>query len=144
MVHNLPIPKISRKSICDFSSDLAYRQTNINKWRWKQHPTKSGSDSNTIMSGQTVCWGLGEWDSFVALPLPEPRHGVLTDTARFFFSIKTKNIHRVTVISSYHIYASQATRYKPSHWVCKPACLVTVPSQDKLGGLQQEGHLVQK
>jgi len=30
--------------------------------------------------------------------------------------------------------------YQPSHWVCKPAYLVPVLSQDKLGGLQQEGH----
>jgi len=29
---------------------------------------------------------------------------------------------------------------KPSHWVCKPLYLVPVPSQDKLGGLRQEGH----
>jgi len=28
------------------------------------------------------------------------------------------------------------------HWVCKPAYLVLVPSQDELGGLQQEGHPV--
>jgi len=28
-----------------------------------------------------------------------------------------------------------------SHRVCKPAYLVPVPSQDKLGGLCQEGHL---
>jgi len=27
-----------------------------------------------------------------------------------------------------------------SHWVCTPAYLVPVPSQNKLGGLQQEGH----
>jgi len=27
-----------------------------------------------------------------------------------------------------------------SHLVCKPAHLVPVPSQDKLGGLHQEGH----
>jgi len=26
------------------------------------------------------------------------------------------------------------------HWICKPACLVPVPSQDKVGGLQWEGH----
>jgi len=25
-------------------------------------------------------------------------------------------------------------------WVCKPAYLVPVPSQDKVGGLRQEGH----
>jgi len=31
---------------------------------------------------------------------------------------------------------------KPSHWVCKPAYMMPVPSQDKLGGLCQEGHLV--
>jgi len=31
---------------------------------------------------------------------------------------------------------------QPSHWVCKPACLVPVPSQDKLGGLCQERHTV--
>jgi len=30
---------------------------------------------------------------------------------------------------------------QPSHWVCKPAYLVPVPSQDKLEGLWQEGHL---
>jgi len=37
---------------------------------------------------------------------------------------------------------NQATGYwnKPSHWVCKPAYLVPVPSQDKLGGLQQERY----
>jgi len=29
-----------------------------------------------------------------------------------------------------------------SHGVCKPAYLVPVPSQDKLGGLWQEGYLV--
>ena len=28
----------------------------------------------------------------------------------------------------------------PSHWVCKPAYLVPVSSQDKLGGLCEEGH----
>jgi len=28
-----------------------------------------------------------------------------------------------------------------SQWVCKTAYLVPVPSQDKLGGLCQEGHL---
>ena len=28
----------------------------------------------------------------------------------------------------------------PSHWVCKPAYLVPVLSQDKLGALRQEGH----
>jgi len=28
-----------------------------------------------------------------------------------------------------------------SHRICKPAYLVPVPSQDKLGGLCQEGHL---
>jgi len=33
---------------------------------------------------------------------------------------------------------------EPSHWICKPAYLVPVPSQDKLGGLRQEGHPVQK
>jgi len=33
---------------------------------------------------------------------------------------------------------------KRSHWVCKPAYLVPVPSQDKLGGLQQEGYLSTK
>jgi len=27
---------------------------------------------------------------------------------------------------------------QPSHWVCKPAYLVRVPSQDKFGGLQQD------
>jgi len=26
------------------------------------------------------------------------------------------------------------------YWVCKPAHLVPVPSQDKVGGLWQEGH----
>jgi len=26
------------------------------------------------------------------------------------------------------------------HWVCKPAYLMPVPSQDKLGGLCEEGH----
>jgi len=31
---------------------------------------------------------------------------------------------------------------KPSPWVCKPAYLVAVPSQDKFGGLWQEEHLV--
>jgi len=30
----------------------------------------------------------------------------------------------------------------PNHPVCKPAYLVLVPSQDKLGGLCQEGHPV--
>jgi len=30
---------------------------------------------------------------------------------------------------------------QPSHRVCKPAYLVPVPSQDKLGGLYQEEHL---
>jgi len=30
---------------------------------------------------------------------------------------------------------------KPSHWVCKPAYLVPVPNQDRLGGLRQEEHL---
>ena len=30
--------------------------------------------------------------------------------------------------------------WKPSHWICKPAYLVPVTSQDKLGGLRQEGH----
>ena len=30
------------------------------------------------------------------------------------------------------------------YWVCKPAYLVLVPSQDKGGGLQQEGHPVWK
>jgi len=30
---------------------------------------------------------------------------------------------------------------KPSHWICKPAYLVPVPSQDKLGGLCKEGTL---
>ena len=29
---------------------------------------------------------------------------------------------------------------KPCHWVCKPAYLVPVASQDKLGALRQEGH----
>ena len=29
---------------------------------------------------------------------------------------------------------------EPSHRVCKPAYLVPVPSQDKLGGLCQEAH----
>jgi len=29
---------------------------------------------------------------------------------------------------------------KPRHWVCKPAYLVPLPSQDKVGGLWQEGH----
>jgi len=29
---------------------------------------------------------------------------------------------------------------EPSHWVCKPAYLVPVPSLDKVGGLWQEGH----
>jgi len=29
---------------------------------------------------------------------------------------------------------------EPSHWVYKPAHLVPVLSQDKVGGLQQEGH----
>jgi len=29
---------------------------------------------------------------------------------------------------------------EPSHWVCKPAYLVPVPSHNKLGGLRQEGH----
>jgi len=26
-------------------------------------------------------------------------------------------------------------------WVCKPAYLMSIPSQDKVGGLQQEGPL---
>jgi len=30
------------------------------------------------------------------------------------------------------------------HWVCKPAHLVLVPSQDKVGGLRQEGYPVKK
>ena len=30
--------------------------------------------------------------------------------------------------------------WQPSHWVCKPAYLVPVPSQDKVGGLVEEGH----
>ena len=29
---------------------------------------------------------------------------------------------------------------EPHHWVCKPAYLVPVASQDKVGGLRQEGH----
>jgi len=31
---------------------------------------------------------------------------------------------------------------QPRHRVCKPAYLVPVPSQDKVEGLQQEGHPV--
>jgi len=33
------------------------------------------------------------------------------------------------------------TFIEPSHSVCKPAYLVPVPNQDKVGGLQQDGHL---
>jgi len=31
---------------------------------------------------------------------------------------------------------------EPHHWACKPASLMLVPSQDKVGGLRQEGHPV--
>ena len=31
---------------------------------------------------------------------------------------------------------------EPIHWVCKPAYLVSVPSQDEVWGLQHEGHPV--
>jgi len=40
---------------------------------------------------------------------------------------------------NYHHFTGQP---RPRHWVCKPAYLVPVPSQDKLRGLWQEGHLV--
>jgi len=33
---------------------------------------------------------------------------------------------------------------QPRQWVCKPAYLMPVRSQDKLGGLRQEGHPAQK
>jgi len=33
---------------------------------------------------------------------------------------------------------------EPSHWVCKRAYLVRVPSQDKVAGLWQEGHPASK
>jgi len=33
---------------------------------------------------------------------------------------------------------------EPRHWVCKPEYLVPVPSQDKVGGWRQEGHLAYK
>jgi len=38
------------------------------------------------------------------------------------------------------IYSHSFSFIEPSHWVCKPAYSVPVPSQDKLGGLWQEGH----
>jgi len=37
--------------------------------------------------------------------------------------------------------STKVTVWNPSHHVCKPAYLVPVPSQDKLGGLCQERHL---
>jgi len=33
---------------------------------------------------------------------------------------------------------------KPGHWVCKPAYLVPIPSQDKFIGLRQQGNPAQK
>jgi len=40
----------------------------------------------------------------------------------------------------YQTFVYCTVYYKPSHWVCNPAYLVSVPSQDKLEGLWQEGH----
>jgi len=38
-------------------------------------------------------------------------------------------------------YVSHVTGMQPHHKVCRPAHLVHVSSQDKVGGLRQEGHL---
>jgi len=50
--------------------------------------------------------------------------------------------HDIVMVCSRTISGESAgLRTKPHHWVCKLAYLVSVPSQDKLGRLCQEGHL---
>jgi len=57
--------------------------------------------------------------------------------ARFRILARLTNYHWIVLILvSFEI----AYSLMPNHWVCKPAYLVPVPSQDKLGGLYQEGH----
>jgi len=48
--------------------------------------------------------------------------------------VATKNI-----FLSFTNFLFLAAMHSESHWVCKPAYLVPVPSQDKLGRLCKEG-----
>jgi len=54
--------------------------------------------------------------------------------------IVTKHNLRIFHHFIHTIYLLTKPVGKPSHWVYKPAYLVPVPSQDKLGGLQQERY----
>jgi len=61
----------------------------------------------------------------------------LNHVETIFTSLQTDNHASNSSLSFSHAGCSS----KPSHWVCKPAYLVPLSSQDKLGGLLQEGHL---
>ena len=51
-----------------------------------------------------------------------------------FLCTTSMNLYSLSHLQSLYLILNQATQ------LCKPAYLVSVPSQDKLGGLCQEGH----
>jgi len=54
---------------------------------------------------------------------------------------KTRQKSWVTIRIKNHHHHLRFNGNFQHHWVCKPAYLVAVPSQDKVGGLRQEVHL---